>query len=449
MSTFLFDEFAPVSAAAWRQKIQVDLKGSDYNKTLLHTTNEGIVIKPFYTKEDRSEVKIPLPERGFSVCQSVFIDNEKVANRLAVDALERGATAIQFIAKKKFDHQAVLRHIDLKNTTLYFSIDFLDTSFIKALNQYIDSKTVFFQIDIIGHLARSGNWYKNLKHDFKQLEDIINYVPRSISVDVSLYQNAGASITQQLAYALAHANEYIHNFSESIAQNIHFTFSVGSHYFFEIAKLRAFRWLWDSLLTDYGIENSIAHIFTQPGLRNKTIYDYNVNMLRTTSECMSAVLGGSDTVSNIAYDAVYHKSNEFGERISRNQLLILQQESYLTEAQNMADGTYYIEKITTQLAERSLALFKQIEKSGGFLQQLKKGNIQKKIAESAIKEQEKFEKKEIALVGSNLLPNPEDRMKNDLEIYPFLKKEHVKKLIPPILINRISESYEKERLKKE
>ena len=121
---------------------------------------------------------------------------------------------------------------------------------------------------------------------------------------------------------------------------------MGGNYFFEIAKLRAFRILWETLLNEYGIENSNVNIFTQPSLRNKTIYDYNVNILRTTSECMSAILGGSNTISNVSYDAIFHKSNEFGERISRNQLLILQQESYLQEAQNVADGSYYIDAIT-------------------------------------------------------------------------------------------------------
>jgi methylmalonyl-CoA mutase len=448
MSDFLFDEFAPVSAAAWKQKIQVDLKGLDYNETLLHTTDEGIVIKPFYTKEDRTFAKIPIPKKGFAICQSIFIDDERVANSLAIDATERGATAIQFVADKAFDYRLLTKNIS-REVILYFKFEFLDADFTIDLSKNIDFATVYFQIDPIGHLAKSGNWYTNLKEDFTQLSRIVTTVPNAVSVDLSLYQNAGATITQQIAYTVAHAHEYLVHLSPEIASQIHFTCSVGSHYFFEIAKIRTLRLLWDSLLSEYEAGNSPAHIFTQPSIRNKTLYDYNVNMLRTTSESMSAILGGSDTIANIAYDCVYHKSNEFGERISRNQLLILQQESYLAEAQHIADGTYYIEKITSQLAEKSLNLFKELEKAGGFLQQLKKGIIQKKISESAAKEQEKFTKEEIVLLGSNILPNKEDHMKNDLEIYPFLKKKHIKTLLPPILIRRLSESYETERLQKE
>jgi len=446
MNPFLFEEFSPISPAAWKQKIQVDLKGLDYNKTLLHTTDEGIVVKPFYTSEDRSELKINVPQKGFNICQSIFIDDEKIANTLAINALKKGANAIQFTADQQFDFKQVLQNIDVENTILYFKLQFLDVSFTSNLSNYSSSKSTFFQIDIIGNLAKTGNWYTNLNEDFSRLNEIVEKVDNAIVVDLGLYQNAGANIAQQLAYTLAHANEYLNRFSRKCVNSIHFTFSVGSNYFFEIAKIRAFRLLWDTLVSAYGITNSTPHIFTQPSIRNKTLYDYNVNMLRTTSESMSAILGGSDTVSNIAYDAIYHKSNEFGERISRNQLLILQQESYLAEAQDFAEGSYYIEKITSQLAEKSLDLLKKIEKKGGFLSLLKEGTIQKKINESATKEQEKFNSKEIVLLGSNILPNNQDRMKDDLEIYPFLKKKHIKTLISPILIKRLSESYESERL---
>jgi len=252
-----------------------------------------------------------------------------------------------------------------------------------------------------------------------------------------------------LAYTLAHANEYLNYFGKDIASKIHFNFSVGSNYFFEISKLRAFRVLWETLLQEYDVKNITAQIFTQPSLRNKTLYDYNINMLRTTSECMGAILGGSNTISNVAYDSIYHKSNEFGERISRNQLLILQQESYLDEAQNFADGSYYIESLTQQLTENALTLFKQLEKAGGFLYLLKAGIIQKKINESALKEEVNLNAKNIILLGTNMLQNKEDRMKSDLELYPFVKQRNIRTIITPIIRKRLSETIEKERLAKE
>lgn len=445
----LFSEFSPVSPDAWKQKIQVDLKGADYNETLIWKTDDNITVKPFYTKEDRKNILIDTPKDGFNICQTIFIGDVKIANNIAVNAIDRGATAILFKAKKRFDYKAVLQDINLNNTFIYFDLSFLNADFQIEIAQFYNSKNIYFQTDIIGNLAETGNWFFNLKKDHQLLEKIVKSSENCISISGDLHQNAGATITQQLAYTLTHANEYLNHFGGEVAHKIHFKFSVGSNYFFEIAKLRAFRILWKSLLNEYGVQNTAAHIFTQPSLRNKTIYDYNTNMLRTTSECMSAILGGSNTISNVAYDHIYHKSNEFGERISRNQLLILQEESYFSEAQNAAEGSYYIDVLTHQLAQNTLVIFKQIEKSGGFLKQLKSGTIQKKINESATKEEKKFNAKEIVLLGTNLQPNSADKMKQNLELYPFVKQRHIKTLITPIVRKRLSETLEKKRLANE
>ena len=449
MDDFLFNEFRTVSPAAWKQKIQVDLKGADYNDSLIWKSNEAIHIKPFYTAEDRHNNNVCLPKDGYKICQSIFVDDVFIANKIAIDSLERGATAIQFVAKNTFDYIVLFDKIDTKQTHIYLNFEFLDAAFISEIEKYCKGNYIYFQIDIIGNLAKTGNWFSNLNADISEKAKFIHTVANSICVDASLYQNAGATIIQELAYALAHTNEYIELFGESIAPKIHYIFSIGSNYFFEIAKLRAFRILIEVLLKERGIQHTTIHIFTKPSLRNKTIYDYNVNMLRTTSECMSAILGGSDTISNVSYDSTYHKSNEFGERIARNQLLILKDEAYLSEAHKFANGAYYIENTEKQFAEKALQLFKQIEKNEGFLKLLKKGTIQNKISENAGKQQELFNQNELILVGTNKLPSQNDRMKNELQIYPFLKKKNSKTLIVPILQRRLSEQHEQNRLKME
>ena len=284
MNPFLFSEFEGTTPIAWKQKIQVDLNGADYNETLLWKTNEGITVKPFYTKEDRTHHKIKEPETAFKICQTLLVADEKKANTSAVDALKRGATALQFIVKKKFDHRILLDGIDFKTVPIYFKFEFLDANFVLEISEYINSNTCFFQIDIIGSLAEIGTWFVSLKEDYNSLENIANVVENSISVSGDLYQNAGANMVQQLAYSLAHANEYLNHFGAENAHKIHFQFSVGGNYFHEIAKLRAFRLLWEALLKEYNVKNIEAHLFVTPSTRNKTLYDYNVNMLRTTSE---------------------------------------------------------------------------------------------------------------------------------------------------------------------
>jgi methylmalonyl-CoA mutase len=449
MSKFLFKEFEGTTPIAWKQKIQVDLKGADYNDTLLWTTNEGLTVKPFYTKEDRTNHEIKQSKEDFKICQKIFVSNEKEANTLTIDALKRGATAIQFIAKKKFNPSILFDQIDFKTFTVYFKFNFLDAEFINEISSSIPSDNCYFQTDIIGSLAEIGNWFVNLKEDYNTLESATKTVQNSISVSGDLYQNAGANQVQQLAYSLAHANEYLNHFGAENAHKIHFQFSVGSSYFHEIAKLRAFRLLWESLLNEYNVKGIAAHLFVTPSARNKTIYDYNVNMLRTTSECMSAILGGSNTISNSSYDGVYAESNEFGERISRNQLLILQQESGFKDAKHIAEGSYYIESLSEQMAEKALLIFKQIEKGGGFIKQLKEGNIQRKLKENASKEEAQFRENELILLGTNLQPNKENFMTGSLQIDPFVKKRNIKTLFPPIIRKRLSENSEKQRLKEE
>jgi methylmalonyl-CoA mutase len=450
MSSIITQEFPPVSAAAWKQKIQFDLKGADYNETLLTKTNEGITIKPFYHADDFEKLNIPLSSADFKICQKIVVADEVAANLKAVDATSKGANSLKFIAKKPFDAGLLFKNLLGKNIEFHFHIEFLSEAFIDELAELLKNETVFYNIDIVGKLARTGNWHKSLNDDFKTLETIIRKNPDAfiLGVNADIYQNAGANIVQQVAYALAVANEYLTRFGAEIAQKMQFNFAVGNHYFFEISKIRAFKYVYNLMLSQYETEAN-AIVFAEPSLRNKTIYDYNVNMLRTTTESMSAILGGANTISNCAYDAVFHDSNDFGDRIARNQLLILKEESYFKHGQQIATNSYYIESVTKQIAEKSLDIFKEIEKGGGFLAQLKEGVIQRKIKENAQKEQAQFDAGELVLLGTNKYPNQQDIMKHDLQANPFVARNPQKTLIIPIIPTRLAEKLEQKRLKDE
>ena len=332
---------------------------------------------------------------------------------------------IDFIIKNKdCDLKTVLEDINLSSTPIYFELQFLSSDFVNKLDAIAKDNNASFYVltDIIGNLAKTGNWFSNLNDDHKQLEAIVatSNLESVLSVDLSLYQNAGAHSVQQLAYSLAQANEYLNHFNGNIGNHIIFKVSTGGNYFFEIAKLRALRLLFKTLILEYNI-NAKCHIIALPSKRNKTLYDYNTNMLRSTTECMSAILGGANTVNNLAYDAIYHKDNEFGSRIARNQLLILKHESYFNAVSNASEGTYYIESLTQQFAQKALDLFKTIEAKGGFVTQLFEGTIQRKIIESAKKEQHLFDTGEEVLLGTNKHPNPNNKMQNEIELYPFVK----------------------------
>jgi len=454
MATTLFDDFNPISSKQWKQKIQFELDGADYNQTVIWNSPEDIQVKPFYHSDEFTKsAAVATKASEFKICQNIFVhDVEKSINR-AINTLERGADSLRFtIQNENVDIQKLLEKLPLENRTVYFHLSFISIDFVKVLDRIsMEKKAVFYcNLDPIGQLARDGNWFTTSdKNNFETLEKISKEIKNIslISIDSGLYQNAGANITQQIGYSLAHANEYFNrltNFSKPFV----FQIAVGTNYFFEIAKLRALRMLFNLIAGAYNPDLK-CHFLVTPTKRNKTIYDYNVNMLRTTTECMSAILGGADAVANLPYDSLYHKDNEFGDRIARNQLLVLKHESYFDKVDNPADGSYYIESLTMQLAEKSLALFKDIEASGGFLKLLNDGTIKKKIQESASKEQELFDSKKEVLLGTNKYPNKEDKMKHDLELFPFVKIKPRKTLITPIIEKRLAEKLEQERLELE
>lgn len=448
----LFSDFEAVSSKQWKQQIQYELKGADYNETLVWESPEGIKVKPFY-HNDETEVNLNAitPSKPFAIVQNIFVHDVKKSNARALETLQRGAESVRFtLENDAVSIEELMQNLPLENVNYYFHLPFLSVEFSNKINEFASKSkaNIFIQNDSIGQLVKDGNWFENLEKDFDKLNTIASKSTVSfLTISSGIYQNAGANIVQQLAYTLAHANEYF-NRIPAINQPITIEVAVGTNYFFEISKLRALRLLFNTLASEYN-HNFDCHIVATPTKRNKTLYDYNVNMLRTTTECMSAILGGADAVANLAYDAIYHKDNEFGDRISRNQLLVLKHESYFDKVNNPADGAYYIETLTEQLAEKALELFKDIEKNGGLISQLIDGTIQRKINESAQKEQELFDSGKEVLLGTNKYPNKNDQMKNDLELYPFVKQNARKTLITPVIEKRLAEKLEQERLNNE
>jgi methylmalonyl-CoA mutase len=451
----LFTNFAPISAKEWKQKIQFELKGADYNETLIWNSPDDIKVKPFYDKEDVKEIiSITTKASEFKICQNIFVHDINKSIERALDSLARGAESIRFtIEDETIAIEKLLEKLPLESTPIFFHLNFISIDFVKKIEAIATKRkaAIYCNIDPIGNLAKEGNWFTTSeKNNFETLNNLVKRGNSLslISVNSALYQNAGATILQQIAYTIAHANEYFNHVELSKPQTMVLEIAVGTNYFFEIAKLRAIRLLFNLIVKEYN-QNWNCHLVVTPTKRNKTLYDYNVNMLRTTTECMSAILGGADTIANLPYDALYHKDNEFGDRIARNQLLILKNESYFDKVNNPSDGSYYIESLTQQLADKALVLFKDIEANGGFLKQLNEGIIKRKIQESADKEQDLFDSGKEILLGTNKHANKDDRMKHDLELYPFVKIKPRKTLITPIIEKRLAEKIEQERLEKE
>jgi methylmalonyl-CoA mutase len=452
MKTPLFSEFQPLSSKQWKQQIQFELDGKDYNETLVWDSLEKIKIKPFYHSDDIQTQFDPKTEASkFKIGETIFVKNIEKSNQNALNSIMAGATSIWFIIDDEhINIEILVAKINLKKVQIYFKTSFLSTAFVEKIEALAKKNDCIFYciIDPIGHLAKDGNWYKTPdNNNFEPLKQFSKNLKNTatISIDSSLYQNAGASIIQQLAYSLAHANEYFDQI-ETYQQNFVFQVAIGGNYFFEIAKLRALRLLFATLAGAYQHDLD-CHIVAIPSKRNKSIFDANSNILRTTTESMAAILGGANVIFNLPHDALHQKNNTFSSRIARNQLLILKEESYFDKVNNPADGSYYIDYLTNQFATQALDLFKEIEKNGGFLAQLKTGKIQAKISENAAKEQLLFDEGKEVLVGTNKYLDNEESLENELELFPFIKIKARKTLVVPIIEKRWAEKNEQKRLK--
>ncbi|MEL6305469.1 MAG: methylmalonyl-CoA mutase family protein, partial [Bacteroidota bacterium] len=335
----LFEDFDDVSSKLWKQKIQFDLKGKDYNDTLVWESLEGIHVKPFYHPDDTRGIPDAMESspKDWKIAQEIYA-NDVLKTLKNIDRLKKEGVEsfLLTIPEETFDLNRFLQAKEIDDTEIHIKFPFLHK--VEALPS--TSPTHHIHMDVIGHFAREGNWFINAERDLEQTVSNLKHANYRCGIHTELYQNAGANSIQQLAYSLAHAAEYLNYFENhklAVDSPFFFFVSVGGNYFFEIAKVKALRWLWQTISQTFGV-NPDCTILAMPSFRNKTLYDFNTNMLRTTMESMAAVLGGANVVCNLNYDSVYHKTNAFAERAARNQLLLLKEESFFESGRMPTEG---------------------------------------------------------------------------------------------------------------
>ena len=453
----ILDEFSKIDSKLWSKKIKDDLKRLGHSSIPTYSSKENIKIKLFYTSEDLDNLKNSDSNypNSWAICQNITADNSLDANIKALELINKGAGSINFIIQNdSILSNDLLKNIDIEKTELFFKIEFQSNSYLKSLNNIIKSSSTLFNIsyDPIGSFAKTGSWESSMNEDLDKLNKNINILEKFnnvIIVNSGLYQNSGANIFEEIAFTLSHANEYLNRLSGECANKIAFNISIGSNYFFEIAKLKALRLLWSTITKEYNNEINFPHIIAKPSKRNKTIYDYNNNILRTTTECMSAILGGANTISNITYDSIFKIKNEYSDKIALNQLLIIKHETHIDKVKNAADGSYYINSITNTIAEESLRIFKDIENNGGFISALEKNIIQKRIDKSHRIEQELFNNNKEKLLGINIFTDLDQKIKSEINKPIFTKSNTRNTKIKPISEIRLAEEIELSRIKNE
>jgi len=452
----LLADFPPVSTQEWMDKIIADLKGADFEKKMIWRTNEGFNVRPFYREEDVENLKITelLPgafpyvrgtkaDNEWFVRQDIKVENAQEANAKALDILNRGINSIGFQLKKtdisKEFIATLLKDIAADCVELNFTVciskaaelaDILSEYFI-AQNYDVKKLQGSINFDPINRMLLAGKKLtkEEIAEKSKAVVQSISRLPfyRVIGVNATTISNAGSTITQELGYALAWGNEYLSLLIDAgvdkavAAKKIKFNFGVGSNYFMEIAKFRAARMLWALIVDAYqppcprpdcpntvnGICKCAAkmRIHAETTIFNQTIYDAYVNMLRTQTEAMSATIAGVDSLLVLGYDTAFKASDEFSERIARNQQLLLKEEAHFSEVVDPAAGSYYIETLTTEIANQAWKLFLDVENEGGFIAAVQNGKVQQTIKTTANERLKAISSRKEILVGTNQYPN--------------------------------------------
>ncbi|MCC8173376.1 MAG: acyl-CoA mutase large subunit family protein, partial [Odoribacter sp.] len=425
-------------------KVTADLKGADFNKKLVWRTNEGFNVPPLFRLEDMENLKnlncypgeFPYirgnkkDNNDWFIRQDIVVEDYEQANKKALDILNRGVDSLGFVIKDcqditKNELAVLLKDICLESIEINFVVSCKKCRILDAFLVYVEEKGINpekirggINIDPLAGLLLKGklcceNAFEYCKELIEKFKAFKNF--KVIEVGGCIFNNSGSSIVQELAFSLAAGVEYINKLMEAgisindIAPKIRFHFATGSKYFMEIAKLRAARYLWAHIVKAYEPccdEICKMNIHSETSEWNKTVYDPNVNMLRTQTEAMSAILGGVDSYTVHSFDYVYEcKPSELGERVARNQQLLLKEESYFGRIADVAGGAYYIEELTEDFIEAAWKLFLQIQEEGGFIEALKKGFVQSAIKATAQARDLDIAMRRENFVGTNQFPN--------------------------------------------
>ena len=396
-------EFSPVSKQVQYDRILQDTP-TEFHKNLTWESVEKIHVQPIYTREDissSSSISNSYPKK-WDAGQIIALTSDKSLFMSQINqAISQEVSFLLLSLSPDFSSwEELIELLDGFQGKVWFDSSIEQVPLI-PLSFY--QKEYYFLTDIYRQFARNGKWYKSEIEDESQWLNIYQKAAAPIVfLDGSIYQNAGATHIEQISFCLLQLQEYL-NLIPTDANNKKpkciIRYSVGSNYFFEIAKGIALRQLVESLLTNNNYSVDIE-LLAEPSKRNKTATSYNVNLLRTTTEMMSAILGGADIICNHPYDLNFQESTPFSDRIARNQLFLLQQESAFSELPNPAQGSYYIEGLVAEISEKAWELFKSIELDGGWTSAFKSGKIQKMIAVSANAERLEFDQGSKVLVGT-------------------------------------------------
>lgn len=439
----LFTEFPPVPTEKWEEVITADLKGADYERKLVWRTGEGFNVRPYYRAENLEGIRFLGSQAGefpfvrgtrthnrWRVHQTIEVQFPKKANAEALQLLNSGVDSLGFcIAKEGFmagDIDQLLAGIEIPAVEITFcgmkTANMADLVIAKLEREGIaaDAHVAFVIDPLVKGLSQKGDFCSpDGEKCFAKIASLIERTReykhiRIVTVSAGIFSNAGSTIVEELAFALSAGNDYLARLTDAgidadtAARKLRFSFSVTSNYFMEIAKFRAARMLWANIVKEYNPAKNCAckmHIHARTADWNQTVYDPYVNMLRGTTEAMSATIAGVHSLEVTPFDAAFEDPTEFSKRIARNVELLLKNESHFDQVVDPAGGSYYIENLTQSIAAEAWKLFLELEEKGGYTAAYKAGFIKERIAASAAAKDKAIATRRQTLLGANQYPN--------------------------------------------
>jgi methylmalonyl-CoA mutase len=463
----LFTEFPPVSDTDWESVVHADLKGKDYEKTLVWKTYEGFEVKPYYRKSDLQGIGTDNSVPGefpfirgnkagndWLIRQDIFVSDFEAANKKALALLNSGVNSLGFY----FDCTKKITKDDLGKLLKDICLEAIETNFVCscrncncaeaftefALSQKVDPDKITGSspVDPAGIFMLRGVFEEGAEEKaisvLKEQVEKTSVLPhfRTIGIHGKFFGNSGSSVVQELAFSLATGADYLTKLTDSglsvdsVARKIKFNFSISNNYFLEIAKIRAARLLWSKIVEAYNPSDKNSAQMTihcETGTFNMTVYDAYVNLLRTQTEAMSAAIGGVQSLTVLPFDYSFEQPTEFAERIARNQQILLKEEAYFDKVTDPAAGSYYIENLTASVTAAAWKLFIEVEEKGGFLAAFREGFIQSQIRETAARKSKNLASRRENLLGTNQFPNTGESLKSDLNPSVFLPCDYSEK----------------------
>jgi methylmalonyl-CoA mutase len=467
----LLEEFKPHTYQEWRAAAQELLKDKPFDKAMKTPTNEGITLEAMYRREDIASLDIrrDLPGMGarvrggdvdgftanaWAISQEIAAPTPEEFNKAALNDLARGQNELNIpldCATKAGLDADKAENVGCGGMSLSTLADLekaLDGVHLGMISTFLQSGSSGLPVatllvalarkrgmnlaelagcvesDPLGVLARRGKLPTSLDECYREMALLTNFAAenapklQTIGASGMSYSNGGASAVDELACVLATVAEYIRQMQQrgltvdQVAGHLRVTLSLGSNFFMEIAKLRAARLLLANVVEAFGGSEAAksVYIHARGANWNKSRLDPYSNLLRSTTESFSGAIGGVNGMHTSAFDETYAMPDEFSRRIARNQQVLLQEECELTRTIDPAGGSYFVEWLTDQVAQKAWAAFQKIEASGGMLKALESGAIEDSIGKLRAERVKKIQQRRDEVVGVNAYPNATEKL---------------------------------------